>query len=96
MAYLLQERIIAQDAIQDVSALNIPNNATHAELQARVQNVAYTMDGSDPNQTTTGMVFLTTEPPKLFLIEDVQNIRFKRSTGTNGNLNIHYIGGRNV
>lgn len=92
MPYISHEQVIAGDAVRGVGFLNIPVTATHVELQAAVQPIRYTMDGSsNPNETTDGMVLLVTEPPKLFLIQDLQKIRFKRGAGTNGNLNLHYI-----
>ncbi len=94
MPYLSHERIIATGAVKNDTAFNIPDIATHVELQALVQPVNYTMDGSsNPNATTDGMSLLITEPPKLFLIQDLKNIRFTRGAGSDGNLNLHYIGG---
>ncbi len=97
MAYISHESVIAAVGVKTVAALTIPANATHAELQATVANVNYTMDGtSAPTATTVGMVLLAAEQPKLFLVEDLRNIIFIRGSGADGNLNIHYIAGRDV
>jgi len=94
--FLSFQQVAATSSVKTQSALTIPGGATHAELQACTQNVRYTMDNTtDPTQTS-GMVLITTESPKLFLIEDVKRIRFVRGAGSDGNLNIHYVGGRNV
>ena len=42
------------------------------------------------------MLFLTTEPPKTFLIEDVKQIKFIQGAGGAGALNIHYFAGRDI
>lgn len=96
MAYLLHEQIAATSSVKDVDALNIPANATHAELQADTQDVRYTMDDTNNPTQTAGMILVTTSEPKLFLIEDVKRIRFVRGAGSDGNLNFHYIAGRDV
>lgn len=95
--YLFYEQVVASDATKNIDDLNIPHGATHAELQADTQHVRYTMgDGSPAPTQSTGMILLTTEGPKLFLIEDVKAIKFVRGAGSNGNLNIHYLGGRDL
>ncbi len=60
MAYLAFEQVVADASVDSITELTVPNNATHAELQASVNHVSYTMDGStDPTQTA-GMFLLTT------------------------------------
>jgi hypothetical protein len=96
MAYLGFEQLVSAAAVKDVDDLTIPANATYAEIQASGQNASYTCDDStDPTQTA-GMVFLTTHAPKAFGIDDVRRIRFVRAAGSDGNLNFHYFGGRDV
>jgi len=96
MSYLSFEQVVADSSIDSVTELTVPSNATHAELQASGQNVSYTMDGSTDPAQTAGMFLLTTEHPKLFLIEDVKNIRYTRAAGSDGALNLHYFAGRNI
>lgn len=96
MAYLLHEQVAATSSVKTVSALNIPGNATHAEIQADTVDVRYTMDDTNNPTQTAGMIFAITSEPKLFLIEDVKRIRFARGAGSDGNLNFHYIAGRDV
>lgn len=90
------QQVVASSSVKTVSALTVPVKATHVEIQADTQPVRYTMDNAtDPSQTS-GMVFLITEGPKAFLIEDLKRIRFTRGAGSDGNLNFHYFGGRDV
>lgn len=99
MPFLSYQQVEADNTVKSASDLTVPNNATHAELQASGQNINYTMDDStDPvaGAGNAGMVLLTTEAPKLFLISDVNRIRFIRGSGSNGQLNVHYYSGRNV
>ena len=96
MSYLYVEQVAATASVKDVDDLNIPNNATWAELQADTQDVRYTMDGATNPTQTSGMVLLTTEDPSFFLIEDVKQIKFVRGAGSNGNLNLSYGAGRDV
>ena len=84
------EQIAVSTSVLDVDDLTIPSGTSHAELQAGTNHVAYTMDGTAPT-SSTGMLLLTTEPPRLFLIEDVLRMKFIQRTG-GGTLNIHYIG----
>ena len=77
MAYLLYEQItVDPNTVMTIADLNPPTQATSAELQADNANINYTMDGSTDPEASSGMVLLTTEPPREFLIEDIQNIRF--------------------
>ena len=95
MAYLSHEQVAAQVSVLGVGAFEIPANATHVELQASTQNVVYTMDGFSDPTATEGMVLLTTEPPKLFLIQDLRNMRFVRGAA-GAMLELHYLAGRDV
>lgn len=96
--YLGYEKEAATANVKTVADLAPPPKATHCEIMAETQHVRYRMD--DPNQgvidQTTGMLLLTTEGPKAFLIEDLKRIRFTRATGTDGVLHIHYFGGRDI
>ena len=94
--YLSYERVTADDTAKGVSALTVPAGATHAEIQADTNNVRYTMDGSTEADSTVGMLFLTTEGPKQFVIEDVKSISFHQVAAGAGAINIHYFGGRNI
>ena len=94
--YLLHENIAATATVKDASALSIPAKATQAELQADTSDIRYTMDDLSYPTEFSGMVLLTTEDPKLFLIEDIQRIRFVRGSADDGNLNVHYIAGRDI
>lgn len=73
-----------------------PTNATLVELQADVQDIRYTMDDSTDPAVDTGMVLLTTQPPKLFTMEDLTRARFFRGAGSDAELLIHYLSGRDV
>lgn len=73
-----------------------PKNATLVELQADVQEIRYTMDGSTDPTVSTGMILLVTEPPKLFSIEDLSRAKFFRGAGSDATLLIHYLSGRDV
>lgn len=95
MSYLSFEQVAATNAVKTVSDLTIPGKSTSVELQSSGQNVSYTMDGTEPTQTV-GMFLLITEPPKTFLIEDIQNIKFTRAAGSDGSLNLHYFAGRDI
>jgi len=94
--FLSYEQIQVSNTVLDVDDLNVPAKATHAMLQADTQPVRYTMDGLTEPYQTTGMVLLTTSPPELFLIEDLRRIKFKRGAASDGRLNIHYVGGRDI
>ena len=95
--YLSYEQVDAA-TVKTVSALTIPAEATHAELQASGGDISYTMDGETDNPGSgRGMIMHSDADPKLFLIEDVRNIRFVRGNGVaDANLNIHYVGGRSI
>ena len=94
--FLSYEKVAATDAVKTESDLTIPGNATAVEIQADTQNVRYTMDGSTDPAQATGMLFLTTEPPKTFNIEDLKRIRFVRGNASSGVLNLHYFAGRDI
>ncbi len=86
----------AAGVLQATVVFNIPQNVTYAEVQADTQAVRYTMDDSTQPTSTLGMLFLVTEPPRLFLIEDFKKMRFTQGAGGAGALNVTYIRGRNV
>lgn len=90
--YLSYQQVAATASEKDVDDLTIPDTTTHVELQASSQHVSYTMDNSTTPTQTAGMFLLTTSDPKLFLIEDVRRIKFVRGAGSDGNLNLHYLG----
>jgi len=94
--YLSFEQVATDGTVKTVADLTVHANATHAEIQADTQAVRYTMDGATDPAAGSGMIFLTSESPKTFLIEDVKSIRFTQGTGGAGKLNIHYLAGRNV
>lgn len=93
--YLSYQQVVVDTFHKTVDDLTVPAKATHAELQADTQHVRYTMDGTAP-ASDSGMLLLTTEGPKLFLIEDVRRIKFISAAVANGKLNIHYLGGRDI
>ena len=80
---------------QAVTSFSVPAKTTHVEVQAVTQAVSYTMDGSNPT-ATAGMQLLTTEGPRMFLVEDFNRIRFVQGAGGAGLLNVHYYTARNV
>jgi hypothetical protein len=94
--YLLYEQVVVDTFVKDIAALSPPGGATHVELQANTQAVRYTMDDTTDPTASVGMLLLVTEPPKLFLIEDLVRIKFISAVGTNGVLNLHYSGGRDI
>lgn len=95
--FLLYEQVVADANIKTVDDLNIPAKATHAMLQADTQPVRYTMDNATAPTSGVGMVLLITEPPALFLVEDLKRVKFTRgNAATDGKLNIHYFAGRNI
>lgn len=76
--------------------LTIPPSATHAELRVETQSMRYIMDSKQSPTNTRGMLMLTTDEPKTFLIEDIKRIRAIRTGGGDAVLNIHYFGGREI
>lgn len=94
--YLSYEQVAATSTVKTQSDLTIPENASHAELQADTSDIRYTMDNStDPTQAT-GMVLQPEDQPKQFVIDDIRRIKFVRGSGSDGKLNIHYFAGRDV
>ena len=93
--YVGFEQVAAGAAAKTVSDLTIPGNAIGAEIQADTQNVNYTCDGTAPT-ATAGMAFVTTMEPKFIRIEDLRRIKFIQNAVGVGNLNIHYVAGRDV
>lgn len=94
--YLSYQQVAATAVVKTRAALSPPANATFAELQADTQPVRYTMDNVTNPTQTSGMVIAVADKPKWFLIEDILRIRFCRGAAGDGNLNIHYGGGRDV
>ena len=94
--YIGFQQVVASSAVKTVADLTVPAKATAVEIQADDQSVRYTMDDATNPTADVGMVFLVTEPPKTFLIEDLRRIRFIRGAGSDGNLNFHYLAGRDV
>ena len=91
--FLLYEQEAATNVVKTAANLAIPVAATHVELQASANNVAYTMDNTTNPTQTVGMFLLTTERPQSFLAEDVRRIRFVRGAAGDGALNCHYYNG---
>lgn len=86
--FVSYEQVAATSSAKDKTSLTVPGNCGYAELQADTTHIRYTMDGTTPTPST-GMLLLTTEPPKWFSIEDLLRIRWI-SSGSDGALNIHY------
>jgi hypothetical protein len=93
--FLDYEQVVADGTVDDIDDLSPPTNATGAEIQSDTNPVRYTMDGTNPTQTS-GMIFLAAHQPKFFSMADIRAIQYTRGAGVNGNLNIHYFAGRNV
>jgi len=98
MAYLKYEQIVVNADVKTVDDLTFPDSDTSgtagAELQADTRPVRYTMDGAGVPAQGVGMVLAVADPPKYFTNDDLRTIKFTRGAGTNGNLNVHYVGGR--
>lgn len=86
MPFLDFEQVAATATRKTVAQLNVPGDATHAELQATGGNVRYWMAG-DP--VAGGMVLTANADPKNFPIENVKNITFT-SDGVDCLLLLHY------
>lgn len=86
------ESVSSSGSVKDIDDFsNVPGDATHVELQAITNHIAYTMDGATDPTATAGHLLLTTMAPKSFTIEEFRNIRFIQVTGA-GTLNVHYVG----
>ena len=97
--YIGFEQEDVSNAVKTSADLNIPPKATHAELQAGANPIAYTMDNATNPTTSLGMILpaaSTANPPRLVLIEDLKRIRFIRFGANDTTLNIHYIAGRDI
>jgi len=94
--FLSYERVRAIATVRTAAHLTIPANATFVELQATEQNVRYTMDNTTNPSQVVGMVLLTTEPPRRFVISDLKRIRFIRGAAADARLNLHYGSMRDV
>jgi len=93
--FLSYEQVEADATVKTIADLTIPTGANGAMLQADSSNIRYTMDDSNDPSQTEGMILLTNLlPPETFLIQDMNRIRFTRGSGSNGQLNIHWWGGR--
>lgn len=88
--------VASSGAVKTIADITVPAKATHVEIQAVTQSVSYTMDNVTTPTTTVGMQFLTTQEPKLFLVEDLNRIKFTQGAGGAGVLNFHFIAGRDV
>lgn len=75
--------------VKTASSLTIPTGAVTVEIQAVTKDVSYTMDGTSPT-ATAGMQFLTTQPPRAFLVSDLTNLKFTQGAGGAGLLNFHF------
>ena len=88
------QRVAISNAVKTKADLSIPPTATHAELQAEssaiTDGIRYTMDGTEPT-TTLGMILPSSADPKLFLIEDIQRIKFIRRGANDTALLVHYV-----
>lgn len=99
MAYLAYEQVTVGSTVKDADDLvsASKNSSVLAELQADGQHIRYTMDDSTNPTSTLGMLLLTTDPPKLFTMEDVRRIRFTTGAADGvsaARLNVHYVHGR--
>jgi len=95
--HLSYEQITATGAVKTADNLTIPPKATHAEIQADPgsSSIKYTMDDSTDPTTSSGMSLVAGLAPMLVLIEDLRRIRFIND-GSAANLDIHYLGGRDI
>lgn len=90
--YLHFQQVGCTVAPLTASEFTVPAEATHVELQAQdTADVNYTMDNVSNPGSSSGMILRSTDPPKLFLIEDFKRIRFCSSSGTSS-LHAHFIG----
>lgn len=89
------QQVAVSTSVLTVANLTVPAKATGVELQADTAGVRYTMDGTAPS-TTSGMILLSTEPPRFFEIVDLNRIKFIRSGGADAKLNVHYQAGRDI
>lgn len=94
--YIGFQSVASDGTVKTASAFTVPAKATHVELQAATQPIAYTMDNATDPTAAAGMQLLTTEGPKLFLVEDFNRIRFTQGAGGAGVLNAHFVSGRDV
>jgi hypothetical protein len=87
---------ISNTVVKDVTNLTVPAKATHAELQADVGSIRYTMDNSTVPATNNGggMILNTGLAPLTVLIEDLRRIKFIRNGSVDAILLIHYVASR--
>ena len=80
--------------VHEASELDIPAQATSAQIQAGAGDIMYTMDESAPGGSR-GMVLETGNNPIEYLIEDIRRIRFCGANGAAAShLKVHYFCGR--
>ena len=94
--YIGFQSVASDGTVKTVADFTVPAKATHVEVQAVTQAVSYTMDDATDPTATAGMLFLTTEGPKTFLVEDFNRIKFTQGAGGAGLLNVHWFAGRDV
>lgn len=94
--FLSFQQVASTNAVQNSTALTIPGKATGVELQADTNNIRFTMDNTTDPSSSSGMLLLTTEPPRAFGIDDLRRIRFIQNAVGAGKLNIHYFAGRDI
>ena len=90
------QQVNASGNVKTVANLTVPADTHGVLLQAETQNVRYTMDGTNPTQTSGMLLIAGAEQPTEFSSEDLQRIRFMRGAATNGVLNLHYFSGRAI
>lgn len=91
--YLSYQQVASDGTVKTITVFTVPQGASFVEVQVDAQNVRYTMDLNNELPTSTkGMLFLTTEGPKEFMIEDFKRIRFTQVAAGAGNLNVHFSG----
>ena len=88
--YVGFDSVASGAAVKTIADITVPTGATHVEIQAVTQAVSYTMDNSTDPTATEGMMFLTTDPPKAFLVEDLTRLKFIQGAGGAGVLNFHF------
>jgi len=97
--FLGYDQVTVSSAVLTVSSFTVPAAASLVEIQATEQAINYTMDAStNPTATATGvgMRLAVGDMPKQFLIEDFRRIRVIRAAGSDGKINVHYSGGRDI